>query len=295
MQPGRVHLVWAAALAALAACDGSTGQAGPAGPQGSQGPAGDKGLQGAAGPMGPEGIQGPQGPQGDLGPVGPAGPTGAPGPQGVLGPQGFTGPIGPPGPQGVPGPTGPTGATGPQGSTGPIGPVGLMGAKGDQGLMGPPGQLLIDPDAGVSVVTGSVATGSTDGTRLRSGTTRGCPVTCSSFPCLLSCPIADGPFVLTDARALDRGNLTWLYTVTVPDDCTAVTTCNAFGVINSGVERETLVVLSTAPNTSLPRFPDHLSGSRYFVGPDKRLCACGVLQAGGGAWRASWAGFVPYQ
>jgi hypothetical protein len=161
--------------------------------------------------------------------------------------------------------------------------------------MGPPGQLLIDADAGVNVVTGSVATAPADGTRLRSGSTRGCPVTCPVFGCLLTCPIADGPFVLTDARVLDRGNLTWIYTVTFPDDCAAVTTCSAFGVVKSGVELETLIALSTLNNSNASRFPDHLSGGHYFVGSGKRLCACGVWGSQFGNWRASWAGFVPYQ
>ena len=42
-------------------------------------------------------------------------------------------------------------------------------------------------------------------------------------------------------------------------------------------------------------FPDHLSGARYYVSPDKRLCACGVWNFQVGFWHASWAGFVPYQ
>jgi hypothetical protein len=161
--------------------------------------------------------------------------------------------------------------------------------------MGPPGQLLIAADAGVTVVTGSIATAPTDGTRLIAGSTRGCPVTCPTFNCLLTCPVADGPFVLTDARALDRGNITWLYTVTLPNGCDALTTCTAFGPSSSGVEQETLLALSTLVNSNGSRFPDHLSGGRYFVDAGKRLCACGAWALQFGPWKASWAGFVPYQ
>jgi hypothetical protein len=284
MQPGRRHLVWAATLAALAACEGSTGQVGSRGPQGAQGPEGEQGLQGPPGPTGAQGPQGVPGPAGDVGPAGLAGPAG---PQGAIGPQGLTGPIGPPGPQGVAGPTGQTGPTGPQGLTGPPGPVGLTGAKGDQGLMGPPGQLLIAADAGVTVVTGSVATAPTDGTRLFSGTTR----TCSSA----FCPVVDGPFVLTDARALDRGSTTWLYTVTLPNDCTVATSCSTNGVgAPAGVELDALVGLSLVlPSNafSTSQLPPALSGGRYFIAEGKRLCACAQFLP---SWRASWAGFVPY-
>jgi len=154
--------------------------------------------------------------------------------------------------------------------------------------MGPPGQLLIAADAGVTVVTGSVATASTDGTRLFSGTSR----TCTS----VFCPVVDGPFVLTDARQLDRSATTWLYTVALPNTCTIATSCTTSGVGSpAGTDLDVLVGLSlVVPATgtfSGSQVPPALSGGRYFVPEGRRLCACSQFLG----WRASWAGFIPYQ
>jgi len=164
--------------------------------------------------------------------------------------------------------------------------------------MGPPGQLLIAADAGVTVVTGSVATAPTDGTRLVSGTTQGCFPTPPPNNTTAICPVSDGPFVLTDARALDRGSTTWLYTVTLPTDCSVITSCTNGGVFAAaGVQFDALVGLSTLVTSGSPAFrlPDHLSGGRYFVPAGQRLCACAVPASFFGPWRVSWAGFVPYQ
>jgi hypothetical protein len=162
--------------------------------------------------------------------------------------------------------------------------------------MGPPGQLFIDSDAGVTVVAGSVATAATDGTRLISGTSRGCSPTPPPIGSTTTCPVSDGPFVLTDARALDRGNTTWLYVVTLTTDCSVVTICDNRGVFASaGVELDALVGLATHPDVNGSKLADHLSGGRYFVDKGHRLCVCGAGAFSFGTWRASWAGFVPYQ
>ena len=42
-------------------------------------------------------------------------------------------------------------------------------------------------------------------------------------------------------------------------------------------------------------FPSHLTGGRYFIPADRRLCVCGSFWTPPDAWRASWSGFVPYQ
>lgn len=278
------------ALSALVSCTGASDPtAGPPGPQGQQGAKGDPGLQGSQGPAGPQGPQGVQGPPGDLGPAGPAGvpgPVGAQGPIGPMGPQGPSGPIGFTGATGATGLTGPTGPAGPVGTTGATGPQGIRGAPGDQGPMGPPGQLFAPAafaDAGTMLVAGSVATASSDGTRLVTGTSKGCgPV----------CGIAEGPFVLTDARALDRGSLTWFYTVTSGADCTPCST--SFFVPPSGVDVETLVGISTLKLTTGTEYPNHMAGGRYFIPAGRRLCVCGTPLLGV-AWMASWSGFVPYQ
>jgi hypothetical protein len=182
--------------------------------------------------------------------------------------------------------TGPTGPAGPVGTTGATGPQGIRGAPGDQGPMGPPGQLFAPAalaDAGTVLVAGSVATASTDGTRLVTGTTKGCGPACG---------IAEGPFVLTDARVLDRASLTWFYTVTSGADCTPCST-SFFGP-PPGVDVETLVAISTLKLTNGAEYPNQMAGGRYFIPAGRRLCVCGTVPFGV-AWAASWAGFVPYQ
>jgi hypothetical protein len=277
-------LAWAAAAAMLAGCNGSSGMEGPPGPQGLQGLQGERGLQGPQGAGGPQGPDGARGPAGDVGASGPAGPQGVSGPQGAAGPQGPAGLQGFTGLAGPQGPTGATGATGANGATGPAGPKGDQGIRGDQGAMGPPGQLFTPTGTPATIVAGSVATASTDGTRLVTGTMRGCTAFCG---------VAEGPFVLTDARALDRGNLTWFYTVPSGTGCTA--TCNAFGAFPpTGVTLDVLVgVTNLIQNTA--QLPNHMTGGRYSIPMGLRLCACEVAVFGAGAWSASWAGFVPYQ
>lgn len=39
----------------------------------------------------------------------------------------------------------------------------------------------------------------------------------------------------------------------------------------------------------------HLTGGRYLMPPDRRLCVCGSQWTPPDAWRVSWSGFVPYQ
>jgi hypothetical protein len=163
--------------------------------------------------------------------------------------------------------------------------------------MGPPGQLFAPPDfadAGMMVVAGSVTTAPTDGTRLVTGTTRGCGT---------SCGVAEGPFVLTDARVFDRGWYTWFYTVPMGTAC-GIATCNSVTVsvpADAGVVIDALLGLSTfRSGTASTHFDlaSEMAGGRYFVPAGLRLCVCGffVPGAGGfGPWQASWAGFVPYQ
>jgi hypothetical protein len=189
------------------------------------------------------------------------------------------------------GPTGPAGAAGAIGATGPAGAKGDRGPVGDQGPMGPPGQLFSPADGGVTLVAGSIATASTDGTRLATGSTRGCIGTCG---------VAEGPFVLTDARALDRGSVTWLYTVPAGTGCTV--TCQFGGVgAPPGVtlDIEVLVgVCNLRQDSTFNGFdlPNQMSGGRYFIPFGRRLCMCGYTLFGySGTWIASWAGFVPYQ
>jgi hypothetical protein len=256
---------------------GDRGPAGATGLQGDTGPAGPQGPQGVVGPTGPQGETGPQGATGAQGPIGPGGPVGAIGPQGPIGPQGSAGP------QGVAGPVGPTG---PIGLTGATGPKGATGATGDPGPMGPPGQLYAPAtfaDAGVALIAGSVATASSDGTRLVTGST----VTSKCSP---TCAIADGPFVLTDARLLTSSSTypLWFYTVPSANGC--LDRCPGAGYIpaDAGVQGDVLIVLSTYSGTTYPSF---VTGARYYVAPGARLCTCTVL----GGVSASWAGFVPYQ
>jgi len=192
------------------------------------------------------------------------------------------------------GSTGATGAAGAIGATGPAGAKGDRGPVGDQGPVGPPGQLFSPAnaaDAGVVLVAGSVATASPDGTRLATASTRNC---------IGSCGVAEGPFVLTDARALDRGTVTWFYTVPAGAECTVACVFSGVGA-PPGVtlDIEILVGVSNLRNDSnLNRFelPNQMSGGRYYIPPGRRLCACGFAIFGGsGGWIASWAGFVPYQ
>lgn len=278
--------------ALLAGCTASAPGQGAEGPQGPEGPQGIQGPQGFQGPQGDPGAPGLTGPQGETGPAGSPGPAG---PQGLAGPQGPIGLTGATGPQGVAGPTGPTGPKGDTGSTGltgATGPQGLRGAPGDQGPQGPPGELFAAAafaDAGVNLVTGSVATASTDGTRLVTGTTRGCGA---------SCGVAEGPFVLTDASALDSTNLTWFYTVTAGAECTASSCGSTSGAPPSGADVDLLVGLLGRTGLTLA-LPSHVAGARYFIPAGRRLCMCGAAVNGfvfsAASWKASWAGFVPYQ
>jgi len=162
---------------------------------------------------------------------------------------------------------------------------------GDQGPVGPAGQLFSPADGGVTLVAGSIATASTDGTRLATGSTRGCIGTCG---------VAEGPFVLTDARALDRGSVTWFYTVPAGAECTVACVYGGVGA-PPGVtlDIEMLVGISNLrQDSTFSRYelPNQMSGGRYYIPPGRRLCACGFAVYGGsGGWIASWAGFVPYQ
>jgi hypothetical protein len=272
-------------LLALAACSGSSGVEGPTGPQGDRGVQGPLGAQG---PQGPQGVQGVQGPVGSTGPAGPAGIDGVPGPMGPPGPIGPLGPLGPQGPLGFTGPKGdpgPTGATGLTGPTGPTGAVGPRGAAGDQGPVGPPGQLFAPPefaDAGMLLVAGSVTTAPSDGARLMTGFSRGCGG---------SCGVAEGPFVLTDARNLDFFDIAraWFYTVPAATDCTV--TCDA--TLARNVDADPLIVLSTPFPSSPQVIPTAMTGGRYFIPAGRRLCVC--ADGFGAQVRVSWAGFVPYQ
>jgi hypothetical protein len=287
-------LAFACALTMLFGCNGSSGMEGPPGPQGAQGPQGERGLQGlqgTAGSQGPAGSTGPAGAAGDTGPAGPVGLQGATGPQGAIGPQGPAGLPGLTGPAGSAGPQGPTGATGATGSTGPAGSKGDQGVRGDQGPMGPPGQLFTAPGTAATLVAGSVATASADGTRLVTGTNNGCPTLRNSGS--TGCPLLAGPFVLTDARAVDHGNLTWFFTVPLATDCSTVT-CGpgSFGPGGGNIEVLVSLTSTTSPGWA---FPSHLTGGRYFISPDRHLCVCGSPWTPPDAWRVSWSGFVPYQ
>jgi hypothetical protein len=156
--------------------------------------------------------------------------------------------------------------------------------------MGPPGQLFAPTGTAATLVAGSVATASTDGTRLVMGTTSACGTGSSAIGCL----VATGPFVLTDARALDRSRVTWFFTLPLASDCGAVT-CGSGGFPPGGDGVDPIVGVSTY-TTSGWQLPSFLSGGRYFIPADHRLCVCGVFTIYyGEPWRASWAGFVPYQ
>jgi Collagen triple helix repeat (20 copies) len=205
-----------------------------------------------------------------------------------MGPIGLTGAAGPAGPTGPTGPTGPAGAAGATGATGPAGAKGDPGSRGDQGPIGPPGQLFISSGTAATLIAGSVATASTDGTRLVTGTTNVC-----TTPRTTGCFVVAGPFVLTDARAVDRGNLTWFFTVPLASDCSAVT-CGPGAFGPGGADVEVLASLSAAKPPDW-QFPSHLTGGRYLIPADRRLCVCGSAWTPPDVWRASWAGFVPYQ
>ena len=288
-------LACAAAVAILAGCSGSSSPM--EGPPGPQGPQGERGLQGPQGFPGPQGPLGSPGANGDVGPAGSPGAQGSAGPQGVAGPQGpigAMGPIGLTGATGPAGPTGPTGPTGPSGTTGATGPAGAkgdLGPRGDPGPTGPPGQLFTPTGAPVTLIAGSVATASTDGTRLVTSTNRGC----GQF-----CVVAEGPFVLTDAQSIDRGHTSWFYTVPAGTDCTL--SCGGLGIAPpTGADVEVLLALSPFRSTSttgspVSALPNLINGARYFIPSGRRLCVCGGPTGFfGDPWRASWAGFVPYQ
>lgn len=198
------------------------------------------------------------------------------------------------GPQGATGQIGPQGATGVQGATGPQGVAGIPGnpgGRGDPGSVGPPSQLFApSADAGVTLVAGSVTTADTDGTRLMTGT---------SSTCGTSCAVADGPFVLTDARSIDPVHVTWLVLVAAGADCAGL--CPSAGsLVPSGAAIVGLNGGGLKNGTSIgtAALSDHISGARFFVPPGKRLCACATPLFGGGSvagWKAWWSGFVPYQ
>ena len=278
-----------AAAALLAGCTSGSIE-GPQGPVGPQGPKGDQGTPGADGAGGPAGPQGPSGPPGETGPQGVAGPPGPVGPQGLTGAQGPIGLQGFTGPQGIQGVAGPQGPQGLTGATGLAGAKGDRGAPGDQGPTGPPGQLYAPADfadAGMVLVAGSVTTAHTDGTRLMTGTSRGCGS---------SCGVAEGPFVLTDVHAFDRGWTMWFYTVPSGAECNA-TCVGPFGVSllpDSGVI-EQVAGFSTIPSSLGYQFANQMTGGRLYVPAGERLCVCGASNGAGGPWQASWAGFVPYQ
>jgi len=275
-----------------AACSGATGGTGGTGPEGPAGPPGAPGSLGPAGPVGPQGPVGATGPAGANGLQGPPGPVG---PQGAVGLQGPIGPQGPFGPQGIPGPrglTGADGAAGPQGATGPQGVAGVPGGRGDPGPVGPPGQLFVPATgATATLVAGSVTTADTDSTRLVTGT---------SDACGTSCAVADGPFVLTDARSVDSANLTWLILVDAGADCAGL--CR-FGGLSPPISGAPIAALTAnggiqhGTSTGSAAYPDHLSGARIAVAAGKRLCACpsGLGTNPPGSWKAWWSGFVPYQ
>ncbi|HEY6912882.1 MAG TPA: hypothetical protein VI356_26105 [Myxococcales bacterium] len=158
--------------------------------------------------------------------------------------------------------------------------------------MGPPGQLFapaVVADAGTMLVAGSVATASTDGTRLVTGTSKGCGPACG---------VAEGPFVLTDARVLETvrstDGVTWFYTVPAGTDCTV--SCRSSGISSTTVDFDVLIALSD-PGSSLEAFPLAMAGGRYFIPVGRRLCVCKNPTPFGAVRpvNASWAGFVPYQ
>src|SRR5438093_265320 len=126
------------------------------------------------------------------------------------------------------------------------------------GRTGAPGQLFGAPGTTATLVTGSVATAPTDGTRLVTGTSSVCTAPSRSTGCF----VAAGPLVLTDARAVDRANFTWFFTVPLATDCSAASCFGAFGP--TGTELEALVVVG-ATTTSGWQFPSSVSGARYFI------------------------------
>jgi hypothetical protein len=284
------YIVAIALLSACAGGTGGTGSQGPVGPEGPQGPAGTVGPQGQTGAVGPQGLAGTTGPAGAGGVQGPAGAQGPAGSTGAVGPQGLVGPLGPRGLQGVAGPLGPQGLDGAQGPAGTQGAVGAVGGRGDPGPVGPPGQLFVPATgATATLVAGSVTTADTDSTRLVTGTSDVCGGS--------SCVVADGPFVLTDARSVDGANITWLVQVDAGTDCAGL--CNSPGALvpTSGMPLVGLSANTTVRN-GLMSLSDHLSGSRFALAAGKRLCACAIRTGPGGfppAWKAWWSGFVPYQ
>jgi len=70
-------------------------------------------------------------------------------------------------------------------------------------------------------------------------------------------------------------------------------------VVPAGAVVDTLVGLAGFKQASASLvfdLPNHLSGARYSVPAGRRLCACGAPNfVFNEPWRASWAGFVPYQ
>jgi hypothetical protein len=171
-----------------------------------------------------------------------------------------------------------------------LGAKGDQGPRGEQGPMGAPGQLYTPTGTTATIVAGSVATAPSDSTRLITGTN----AVCGTAPRTQGCFLQAGPFVLTDARALERSSVTWFFTVPVTGDCSAVT-CNLtlFGPFPT-TDVQVLAVLSLYRSTDT-EFPNQMTGARYFVGADRRLCACGPNALYNEPWRVSWAGFVPYQ
>jgi len=143
------------------------------------------------------------------------------------------------------------------------------------------------------LVAGSVATADTDSTRLVTGT---------SDACGTSCTVADGPFVLTDARAVDADNVTWLVMVDAGTDCAGRCRLSGSGFPSSGspIAGLTAGMHDAITSVNAPAYPSHLSGSRIAIAASKRLCACATPFFGGttvspATWKAWWSGFVPYQ
>ena len=105
--------------------------------------------------------------------------------------------------------------------------------------------------------------------------------------------------MLTDARALDRGAVTWFYTVPAGTECTVA--CGFSGVgAPPGVTLDIEILVGVSNLTQASTFshfdlPNQMSGGRYFIPFGRRLCMCGSGAGGSGGWIASWAGFVPYQ
>lgn len=154
---------------------------------------------------------------------------------------------------------------------------------GPAGAEGPAG-VLYTPDGGeATIIAGSVTTADTDSLRLRRGATA-----CTES----DCKVVEGPFVLTDAVALQPwSQFIMLYTRPAGGVCGSCIVASA-GIVPEGSSPLSFILVGGGANNPLA-----IHGGRFLIARGEQLCAAvhSTSCPSETVPLVSWAGFVPYQ